>query len=66
MFVPILFVFELYLCQDENLGIVHDSVETVGDGDDSTIGELILDSVLKEENVFDIYNPKVQSTKLCT
>ena len=56
-------LFELYLGQDENLGIIHDGVETVGDGDDCAIWELILDRVLKEENVFDIYNPKVQSTK---
>ena len=46
LLVPILFVFELYLGQDENLGIVHDGVETVGDGDDCAIGELILDRVL--------------------
>jgi hypothetical protein len=49
---PGLTVLVLYLSQDENLGVVHNGVEAVGDGDDRAVGELLLNRILKEKTYF--------------
>jgi hypothetical protein len=60
---PGLTVFVLYLSQDENLGVVHNGVEAVGDGDDRAVGELLLDRILKEKKLIKIFHrPEDQFT----